>query len=1386
VLLRVCAAVAALTAALGLAAGPALPAQPTELEPQLIATDGEAHDLFGLAVAALALPPGVTEQKLQAADGVADDWLGASVAIDGDVAVVGAPQDNGHPADGGGKGAVYVFERSGAGWTQTAKLTASDGELGDSLGWSVAIDGNTIVAGAPDKDLLGSNSRGAVYTFARTGPPARTETARLTASDGVTGADLGQSVAIDGDTIVAGAHDQSIGSTLGQGAVYTFTRSGAAARTETARLTASDGVADDHLGYSVAIDGDTIVAGAAFDQVGANAGQGSVYTFARTGAAARTETAKLTASDGAEDDLLGDSVAIEADTIVAGAPNANTGPGGDGGAVYTFARTGPATRTQTGKLTASDDGSQLGTSVTIEGETIVAGDLAFGQGAIYTFARGGAPSRTEIEKLTASDGADDDLLGWSVAIGGDTILAGAPGDDSGKGSVSAFRSARDQRLDAADGVADDEFGRSVAFDGDTAVVGAPGEGGNDGAVYVFERRWSGWVQVAKLDASGGSSTSMGISVDVDGDTIVAGAHASGPPFGKGAVFVFAREGPAFRTEMAKLTASDGAGNDFLGQAVAIEGDTIVAGARNASVGSNPDAGAVYQFTRSGGGGWSQTAKLTASDGANDRLGAAVAIDGDTIVAGAPEDDLATPLNQGSAYTFAATGASDRTETAKLTASDAGSDDQLGVSVAIEGDTIVAGAHRDDDGTSGQEGSVYTFARTGAAARNETAKLTASDGVAEDRLGFSVAIAGDTIVAGAPHELGSAGDQGSVYAFTRTGPTARTQTARLTAPEGAASDQFGSSVDTDAQAVFAGAYLDDVDGVSNQGSAWFVHSLPAQCGDGQDNDGDGQADHPADPGCASPADDSEADAPPPPPARCADGQDNDSDGKTDHPADPGCQSPTDDSESPDPPPPPKQCEDGQDNDSDGKTDHPADPGCQSPTDDSESPDPPPPPQPKQCSDGVDNDGDGKTDEPADPGCASSDDDSESPDPPPISDTPDVDPSPPVNVSPTKAAIQIVPAPTRNQGNARHPARGRSRATSPVQLQGGWIVKWNAPGAFDTFDISYRKIPTGSAPFNPPPVTNNSLSVRNPFLYTEVNWRTGVTSKKAGFTATSGYTYCFTAVAKDPDGNVTAPAEACTALPHRAKKLDRPSGWQVKTGSGYYLGGYLRWNGSGGLAPLGKSLRAALIGPVDQIPGRLCVVVTPHPDVGGIFDAAEYFEERSDPVACENQPPPAIPNQSPWSQDCAADAVEFGGLPAGCPWIEYGYPDYPYLAKIVLVATRCPSCGKVKVAVHGRPKEDNAAIDDGAHVLYGDTLKPHPVRFQKTVNLTASTVKKKQLITIKTYAEPWTYIKNCGFACGNLNESSFKGWFVRITPTSGNPRIEGLALSSASSPAPVDFY
>jgi hypothetical protein len=187
---------------------------------------------------------------------------------------------------------------------------------------------------APGRLLIHVDDRGAVYPL-KVDPFV--QQAELTASDGAGEDGLGFSVAVSGNTIVAGAPSHEVGANEKQGAVYVFRMpaSGWANATQSAKLTASDGTEADELGYSVAASGSTIVAGARFHRVGVNTRQGAayVYTMPAAGWANATETAELAASDGAEGDQLGYSVAASGSTIVAGAP-LHIGANGEQGVAY--------------------------------------------------------------------------------------------------------------------------------------------------------------------------------------------------------------------------------------------------------------------------------------------------------------------------------------------------------------------------------------------------------------------------------------------------------------------------------------------------------------------------------------------------------------------------------------------------------------------------------------------------------------------------------------------------------------------------------------------------------------------------------------------------------------------------------------------------------------------------------------------------------------------------------------------------------------------------------------------------------------------------------------------------------------------------------------------
>lgn len=378
---------------------------------------------------------------------------------------------------------------------------------------------------------------------------------------------------------------------------------------------------------------------------------------------------------------------------------------------------------------------------------------------------------------------------------------------------------------ALDGALGDEFGNCVSLDGDTAIVGSYaddiGANTNQGSAYVFVRSGSTWSQQAKLTASDGAASDLfGSSVSISGNTAIVGAYSddNGANADQGSVYVFVRNGSTW-TQQAKLVASDGAASDLFGYSSSLSADTALIGAYGQDIGGNVDQGAAYVFVRNGTT-WTQQAKLVASDGAtNDNLAESVALSGDTALVGAYLDDVGANANQGSAYVFVRNGTT-WTQQAQLTASDGLANDGFGGSLSVLGDTALIGAYLDDIGTNANQGSVYAFARTGAT-WSQQAKLTASDGAAEDRFGGrALSLLADKAVIGA--RLGGSVtnvDAGAAYVFSRNGAS-WTQQTKFTASDGANNDEFGHWLSASGNTAFITARGDDIGSNTNQGSVYF--------------------------------------------------------------------------------------------------------------------------------------------------------------------------------------------------------------------------------------------------------------------------------------------------------------------------------------------------------------------------------------------------------------------------------------------------------------------------------------------------------------------------------------------------------------------------------------
>ena len=348
-------------------------------------------------------------------------------------------------------------------------------------------------------------------------------------------------------------------------------------------------------------------------------------------------------------------------------------------------------------------------------------------------------------KITASDGANDDTFGSSVAVGNGRIVVGARvDDDNGSGSGSAYIFDLDgtqlAKIIASDGAANDRFSESVAVGNGRIVVGAQYNNSSSGSAYIFDLDGT---QLAKITASDGAAgDNFGTSVAVGNGRIVVGAFDDDNGSNSGSAYIFDLDG----TQLAKITASDGAANDYFGGRVAVGNGRIVVGA-NGDGDNGSDSGSAYIFDLDG----TQLAKITAADGAaGDRFGESVAVGNGRIVVGTLYDDDNGSAS-GSAYIFDLDG----TQLAKITASDGGTGDNFSKSVAVGNGRIVVGAWGKVVG-----GSAYIFDLDG----TQLAKIDASDGGAGDGFGGSVAIGNGRIVVGANGDDDNGSDSGSAYIY----------------------------------------------------------------------------------------------------------------------------------------------------------------------------------------------------------------------------------------------------------------------------------------------------------------------------------------------------------------------------------------------------------------------------------------------------------------------------------------------------------------------------------------------------------------------------------------------------------------------------------------------
>ncbi|MFN0109548.1 MAG: BACON domain-containing protein [Blastocatellia bacterium] len=811
-------------------------------------------------------PTFALQQKVTASDGATSDSFGWSVAISGNTAVIGAPFDDINAANDN-QGSAYVFMRAGSVWTQQAKLILPTGVLPatnqgspQQFGSSVAISGDSIVVGAPGADIphpVNSSiniDQGIACVFVRSSNTwvwevnlllPRTGLAPLGAAND----QLGNSVAISGDTVVVGIFGRDNVANSDQGAAAVFVRSGLSWSRQ-ALLQAADGVAFDYFGSGVTVSGDTLAVGAP----SVLSGRGAAYVYTRSGTVWSQQGARLLASNGATNDGLGAAIALSGDNLVVGATDADVSGRANAGAAYVYKRVS-GVWSQNTILTApiSQAAASFGATVAISNNLLVIGaqfadvGLNENQGEAYVFANNGT-NWTLQQTLSPADAGAFDFFGSSVAISGETVLVGASNDAgavANQGAAYFFTvpgegpTVEQAKLTAGApgaGAGNDRFGINVALSNDTAVIGADGRNSFTGAAYVFVRNSSGvWSQQAVLNGAAAGDR-FGFSVAINGDWLVVGAPGRDDTAARpdaGAIYIYKRSGASWNLTQTSTKSAPQSGGNY-GHSLAMYGSRFVVGSPydNQSA-SLTDTGMVVTYVLNSNF-WGREPVEIFGGQAGQLFGESVAIYRDTLVIGSPTYDWSnTTVDQGAATVYVRNNTNDGWLPITGFSQPGGSaGDNFGASVAIYEDTILVGAPLDDvpyafdNITNVNEGSAHVFKLTGAVLSYEAGLYESSlfaVGIGNDYFGVSVALNAEIAAVGAYQH--NSDRKGRVFKYRREAAN-WIKLPTVGASDGQSEDYFGVSVALTDTTLLVGAFQDDIGTNFEQGSAYVYVSCNA--------------------------------------------------------------------------------------------------------------------------------------------------------------------------------------------------------------------------------------------------------------------------------------------------------------------------------------------------------------------------------------------------------------------------------------------------------------------------------------------------------------------------------------------------------------------------------
>jgi hypothetical protein len=822
---------------------------------------------------------------LRASNTEALDLFGWSVDIsaDGNTVIVGAYGEKGATNNTTNSGAAYVFRYSSGTWSEDSPiLRASNTESGDYFGYAVAMskDGNTVIVGAYGEDGLTDNlsASGAAYVFRYSSGTWSQDSTILRASNAGSNDEFGYAIAMsdDGNTVIIGARKEGgpTNNVLGSGAAYVF-RYNTTWDTGTI-VRASNAGSNDYFGTSVAMsmDGNTVIVGAPYedgltDNLSAS-GAAYVFMYDTSTSLWSEESTILRASDAASGNQFGSQnhVAISGDgnTFIVGAARLDTINDNAVGAAYIFQTYGndiyytsgrvgigsyppPASITNTSAHNhiayAIDEGAQgkwlvfdastyafvevvdavinlnngggqygypLNTNNSLTGTNYIVGDhitlnILTGQ------SQNGYQSYLWVTNETGSVGrpAKDIVVDGTMRIGSSDLIGG---DGSSMIEQAVLR--------ASNLGSYDYFGEGVAMskDGNTVIVGAYGEDGptdnlsGSGAAYVFRNSNGTWSQDSTiLMASNAQDLDIfgfRVEMSADGNIVLVGARRedglSGSTTDAGAAYVFRydTETLVWSQDSPILKASNEGGFDYFGHGLAMsdDGNTIIVGAyqEDGSTNSTNNSGAAYVFRYSSGT-WSEDSPIlrASNTGTNDLFGRSVAMSGDgtKVIVGAFGEGGSTnntPLS-GAAYVFRYSSGTWSEDSTILRASNAGSYDEFGNDVAMsdDGNIVIVGAYGEDTGGSGETGAAYVFRYSSGTWTQDSQILRAVSPAGGDFFGWSVDMSTDGNTVIIGARNEGASNYGAAYVFRYSSGTWSQDPTILRVANMYSNEKFGNDV-----------------------------------------------------------------------------------------------------------------------------------------------------------------------------------------------------------------------------------------------------------------------------------------------------------------------------------------------------------------------------------------------------------------------------------------------------------------------------------------------------------------------------------------------------------------------------------------------------------------